>query len=231
MAAGTKKQAFKGYDIADIAGIYKDGDLIVFVTDEEDYDPFEIHETRLVSLNATKNPGCGVVSFSGALYMKGYQTKKPKQQSIFVDAGGKIYVWGGGDNKSEGSIPVNDTRVTFQNVKEIAGKAYSVGTLRTVFRRDAPSQWVKLDQGLHGTAELDEQALSDSAGFNDIAGFSDDDLYACGDGGDCWHYNGEQWTQLNSPLSSNLTTICGTTNGEIYIGTNDGQIVKGNKDN
>ncbi len=230
MSAATKKQALGGYEISNIAGIYMDGKLVVFVTDEENYNPFEIHETRLVSMNTAKNPGCGVVSFEGALYMTGCKTMIPKQQSVFVDAGGKVYVWGGGDDQSESKVPVNDERVTFKSTKEISGKAYSVGTLRTVFRRDAPNNWVKLDKGLHGTPELEKQALADNAGFNDIDGFSDNDIYACGDGGDCWHFDGKIWTRIDLPVNSMLTVICCAGDDYVYIGTNDGLLLKGCED-
>jgi len=226
-----KKEAFKGYDITSIVGTFYNGEVIGFVTDEEDYDPFIIHETKLIILDTTlpPEPECGYVSFHGSLYMKGCRVKFPSEKSVFVDAGGKVHAWGGGSDQAEDNIPVNDARVTFHNVKEISGKAYSVGTLRTVFRRDVPNQWIKLDKGLHGTSKLEKQALSDSAGFNDIDGFSDDNIYACGDGGDLWHFDGNIWVHLDFPVNSDLTVICCADDGYIYIGTNDGRLIKGNK--
>lgn len=229
MTAGTKEQAFKGYEISDIVGAFYNGEVIGFVTDEEEYDPFVIHETRLIVLDTAEDPGCGVVSFEGSLYMKGCRTSLPKEQSVFVDANGKVYIWGGGDDNSEDRIPTNDERVTFKNTKEIGGKAYSVGTLRTIFRRDAPNTWIKLDKGLHGTPEQEKQALSDNAGFNDIDGFNDNDVYACGDGGDCWHYDGNIWTRIDLPVNSDLTVICCAGDNYVYLGTNDGRLIKGRK--
>lgn len=68
----------------------------------------------------------------------------PEERFIGDDAWGQVFVIGGGSSGFEERIKVRD-RVSMTKVKCIAnGKAYAVGTRRTVFRRDNANQWVQL---------------------------------------------------------------------------------------
>jgi len=66
-------------------------------------------------------------------------------------------------------------------------------------------------------------------GFRDVGGIAEDNMYACGQGGDLWHYDGTQWQQLDSPTNEDLTCLHCTEDGVVYIGTEKGHVIKGKK--
>ncbi|NHZ42693.1 hypothetical protein [Massilia aquatica] len=67
----------------------------------------------------------------------------------------------------------------------------------------------------------------DASGFQDIDGFSPEDIYAVGGKGDVWHVDGQQWTQLPFPSEMNLSSVCCAPDGVVYIGAGSGTVFKG----
>ena len=111
----------------------------------------------------------------------------PKEKNIFLSTKGKIYQMGQGIFE-DSQIPQapDDTRpFFFKEINCIAnGKAYAVGPCRICYRRDDTEVWTRIDHG----AQTDDMDLMDS-GFSSIDGFSDDDIYTAGWGGELWHYD------------------------------------------
>lgn len=111
------------------------------------------------------------------------------------------------------------------------GHAYAVSGTREVRKRIGPSNWIMLDNGipkLDYFGENEDQLFMH--GFNNIDGFSDNDLYASGGRGDLWHYDGDRWRQVEIPTNAVLEYICCGGDGQVYITTNLGTVVQGRGD-
>jgi hypothetical protein len=149
---------------------------------------------------------------------------KPGERYVFVSDPGEVYVNGMGDDGDEPAID-SSSKQFFSSVKCVAGGfAYAAGLGRAVYKRTAPGKWKCLSGGTM-TAKL--PADLDRAGFEDVDGFSDTDLYACGGRGDLWHYDGKKWSREDVPTNANLTRICCAADGKVYVTTNIAQVLTG----
>lgn len=117
-------------------------------------------------------------------------------------------------------------QVSVMRVREIGGYAYMAGTLRTVFRRENAGEWICLS-GNDLAVRDEEDKQGKRFGFNDIDGFSVNEIYACGGGGDLWYYNGKTWEQQTCPTDTSLLSICCAPNGKVYVGGIKGVLLEG----
>lgn len=148
----------------------------------------------------------------------------PNERWVFVSDPGEVYVVGQGDDGDE--KPITRKRAAqFSAVKCIAGgHAYAVGTGREVYKRTAPNKWTRIsDDSL-----LKEMPKAiDHAGFEDIDGFSERDVYACGGRGDLWRYDGNRWTNQDCPTDANLERLVCAPDGNVYVTTNQSMLLIG----
>jgi len=70
---------------------------------------------------------------------------------------------------------------------------------------------------------LDE---NDAIDFMDIAGASEDDIYAAGD--ECWHYDGLRWEQLQLPTDECINAIKAIDTDQIVMVGHNGTVLMGN---
>ena len=70
---------------------------------------------------------------------------------------------------------------------------------------------------------LDE---NDAIDFMDIAGTSEDDIYAAGD--ECWHYDGLRWEQLQLPTDECINAIKAIDTDQIVMVGHNGTVLMGN---
>jgi hypothetical protein len=154
----------------------------------------------------------------------GTSVLKPNSQSIFVTEDGEVYCVGQGYDDWEKPISPN-RNLYFSNVKSIRnGHAICVGPRRKVYIRNHANNWTQLDRGLFPQGE---NTKLENTGFSDIDGFSESDMYACGGDADLWHYDGNQWKQIDTPDNSVLRNICCAEDGQVYVITNRREIIKG----
>lgn len=129
----------------------------------------------------------------------------------------------GGTNESKvGHFSGNRVygRCMLNEVRSIGGKAYVVGTRGAVYRRVDAGRWQCIDTGCYDANNFDR-------GFESIDGFSEDEIYAVGEQGEMWLYDGSMWRQLDSPIHSALNAVvCGPT-GVVYAAGANGCIIKG----
>ncbi|MES9944563.1 MAG: hypothetical protein ABW080_06380 [Candidatus Thiodiazotropha sp.] len=154
---------------------------------------------------------------------------------LVVDWQGKVIVKTQPDEPSkrpeftiEETIPIARNCPIMQ-LRNIAGHAYAAAHWRTVFRRDGPNEWTCL----HGNDQEGIEELKKNNreyGFNDIGGYAEDDIYACGGDGDLMHYDGKAWRQLYCPTNEELLSICCAPDGKVYIGGQRGTLVVGRND-
>lgn len=126
----------------------------------------------------------------------------------------------GGDIIEE-SQPTSSTKRVggFRSVVEIEGKAYAVGYQGMVYRLDKPKLWVRIDDGLPGSFDIDA-----------IQGFDESEIYACGLNGELWLYNGKRWSQCELPTDANLTSVECAGDGKVYVAGDKGVLICGRTD-
>lgn len=170
------------------------------------------------------------IQMVGFTYLLAGVSKIPKDQYVGVDLNGHVYVLGGGDNFFEDDIQKWQTqgvkRGGIVKCRTIDGYLYIVGGSRSVGYRLGKSSWKSLTQGLPFKYERDWQ----TAGFEDIDGFSQNDIYCAGGKGDVWHFNGTKWQQIHFPSNLDLYTVCCASDGYVYISGYGGTTFKGRGD-
>lgn len=101
----------------------------------------------------------------------------------------------------------------------VDGELYAAGYRRQVYRRER-DQWVHIDQGM--LASKGEQL-----GFESLDGTSRKDLYAVGDGGEIWHFDGKRWAQVDSPTNEDLHEVHCVNAELVYAVGANGVVVRG----
>ena len=119
----------------------------------------------------------------------------------------------------------------------IDGVAYFAGTPRKLFKRIAPNQWVDItSETEHPNLREDLIPFTDKRdyirsgvkfGFFAFDGFAGDDIYAGGNGGDFWHYNGKQWRRMDLTSNFDIRAIVCAPDGDVYIGGFMGGLIVG----
>jgi len=66
---------------------------------------------------------------------------------------------------------------------------------------------------------------TESVDFSDVWGTSAHDVFAVGTDGTIVHYDGDQWTLMDTPTQHNLTSVWGTKSNNIYVVGDAGTIL------
>ena len=124
------------------------------------------------------------------------------------------------------------------NLRIIGDHVYACGTLRKVFRRDEMGEWTditdpekhpNLFKRLKFLKERDGKYSNSYAGFADIDGFSEEDIYA-GGRHDLWRYDGERWHEIQLPQYPNIKSVVCAKDGYVYVTGRNGPLVRGRGD-
>lgn len=164
---------------------------------------------------------------------KGKSCILPNGPVVIVDFDGQVITQTGEFEQKtqfdlEERIPLIE-QINVNQVREIAGQAYIAGNLRTVFRREGPNEWTCLSG--NDIAVRDESRRQKRRfGFKDIDGFTAEDIYTCGRGGDLFHFNGQDWNEIDCPTNVDLLSICCAGNGKVYVGGMKGMLLEGRDD-
>ena len=145
----------------------------------------------------------------------------PDPALVFVASDGSYGVHGkkssaGNIFRASSPAPVEPRYGDIRWVSEISGKAFACGHTGAVYRLDALNRWTRIDQGV-------------PTGFNieAIHGFDDTDIYAVGNRGEAWRFDGQQWQQIDLPTNLNLTRVKCAADGLVYIAGHKGLLMRG----
>jgi len=101
---------------------------------------------------------------------------------------------------------------------------YACAMGRSVLRRKSVGDWEEIGPG----TKADDDGLV--VGFEDVDGFSGDEIYAVGWRGEIWEFVGGMWSLLDSPVSANLNAVCCADDDTVYIVGDDGCMLRGRGD-
>ncbi len=133
-------------------------------------------------------------------------------------------------------IPNNQKGHLAKGMVNIDGDVYAYGIIRSIFKYIRARQWENItDKEVHSNLFIDvetskERMVGGWVGFNAVDGFDESDIYAGGNKGDFWHYNGNKWTRKELPLNSDISSIACTSTGQTYIGCRIGPVLAGRND-
>lgn len=137
---------------------------------------------------------------------------------------------------SEGEIPFDsgghDFDAVITKTVRVGSTVYAIGGPFRIFERLKEQKWKEI-VGIPIPAAFknkDRKKVIEAVGhsfFFDLAGTSEDDMYAVGDAGTVWHFGGKQWAQVAFPTTLRLVTVACGTNGEVYITDIRGNLWKG----
>ncbi len=164
---------------------------------------------------------------------------------------GQVNVYGPGDNRDHNfQIPeagvFGDAAADLgyvNRIQAIGTGLYVCGMNRQVYRFDwngkdlAKGQWINIAGEIRqppsseppdDDSEAFDQWLEDSDSIDlvDIAGASETDIYATGD--QTWHYDGQQWRQLEMPTDESLAAIKVIDAKRIVMVGHNGSVLMGN---
>ena len=123
--------------------------------------------------------------------------------------------------------------------RNIGGDIYFAGTPRKLFKRTGPDQWIDLTnesahphlfEDINATKQKQGNLRGLPMGFHAIDGFTGNDIYAGGRGGDLWHWLDGQWQRMNLPGNPNISAIACGGDGQVYIGSEYGPHYVGRHD-
>jgi hypothetical protein len=132
----------------------------------------------------------------------------------------------------KGSGVHNETAINLgylNRLRYLHGTLFAIGNSGQVYRRLGVDQWEHMDVGLLQSPITADRPSREMIDLNDIGGPAANDLYACGDYRNLWHWNGTIWTQIElADYISHLQEICVVSADEIYVCGYNGCLLKGN---
>jgi hypothetical protein len=103
------------------------------------------------------------------------------------------------------------------------GQVFCVGTGRQAYRKTGNPSWVRVDQ----TCKPSDPELRSSTAFLAVDGFSAEEVYAVGWGGEIWRFDGADWLEIDSPTNAALHGVQCAPDGVVYACGQSGTLLKG----
>ncbi|BBT16946.1 hypothetical protein ACWKWZ_18085 [Metapseudomonas otitidis] len=103
-------------------------------------------------------------------------------------------------------------------IRNIAGQLYVCGYGRQVYKR-VGDDWISI--------ATDILTRETAKGFMDIAGISEDQVYAVGWGGEIYFHDGRRWHKDDSPTTAHLTGVRCLENGQVVVCGHKGVVLRG----
>ncbi|MFH6995473.1 hypothetical protein [Flavobacterium sp. FlaQc-48] len=145
-----------------------------------------------------------------------------KEDYVSVDVDLFVFSW---DNNFEdhidGTLPGVKRVSTISKIVRVGQNVYALGGALRIYKRLGKDHWKNNLSTLPIPNEMISGDYSHSFHFRDMAGFSEADMYAVGDVGTVYHFNGNAWTQIVFPTNIELSTVTCADDGNVYISDKD----------
>jgi len=145
----------------------------------------------------------------------------------------------GSDLKLLGKEVGRDYDRAVWGMKTIDNEVFTFGSMRKLHRRTGIYEWEDLTdtkkhaylyKDIDDWTEQGRKLMDMEIGFHAMDGFSANDIYAGGDRGDMWRYDGKLWHRVDLPGNLRIDAICCAGDGYVYVGGSGGYILKGRED-
>jgi hypothetical protein len=211
------EQFFSGMSITTGAVRYKD--LAYLLVTKDDIGKEKVPHTRIYEIDRGRVGGIDL-DWMG---VSGCVCQVPEERFVAIGEAGFVYVFGGGQTIEEQPV-CKDEEVFLREVRCISnGRAFSVGPNRRVFRRTAPNLWEDISAPPPTAGDFMD------AGFESIDGKDESDIFAVGWGGEIWHFNGNDWINIDSPTNLALYKIRYDGQKFFYSCGQAGTLLQGNE--
>ncbi|MFH6995474.1 hypothetical protein [Flavobacterium sp. FlaQc-48] len=170
-----------------------------------------------------------LATFENFLYATISATQVPnKNEFVIVETNCLVF---GCEIKGHHNIeqPINnslfntDLVSSISKVVRINNSIYAIGNPVRVYRRIQKDTW----EDFSGTIPISDDFISKNNlnySLRDMAGFSEKDIYAVGEAGVVWHFNGKNWQQIVFPTNQDLYTVVCAEDGYVYITSRKGHV-------
>ena len=230
---------FEGYTISDCA--VRSNDIFCFIlrntAEAEDAGPTaEAYVTkRLVSYYPYDpvDKRLGITTYNRYESLSVCASKNGEDKAVVTSSDGLVHTAGGNEKGIEEPIPkhheTGPRRGAIFRTKLIQRVLHAVGSGHTVCIRAGKNHWKSISHNLPAetSADFEDEELSGNMTFEDIDGFSTNDLYAVAGTGRVWHFDGVAWRPLPFPSTMFLHSVCCAGDGYVYIGAQSGNVFRG----
>jgi hypothetical protein len=166
------------------------------------------------------------VTLTGQEIMVGGVSFTEPEQFVSMDSDGRVYAVGSGSSGLEGLVDPENTglhRGSTAKLRAINNRLYVCATGRTVGWRAGIGKWQWFTKDIAYEYKKDREV----AGFEDIDGFTEQDIYLVGRGGDIWTFDSVQWQKRKFPSNISLNTVCCAPDGTVYVSGYEGETYRG----
>ena len=158
-------------------------------------------------------------------------------ETIGVDISGYLFSEDSNreDREEELTREIKGSKLTavFTNIKTVGDSMYAIGIPHLLYKRIGVNEWENLSESIPLPDEylgVFSDDLSVDSGWDDFAGFSEEDMYLVGGDGAVWHYDSTNFKQCDFPSNERVRNVCCAGDGYVYIGGKRGRLWKGKND-
>lgn len=105
-----------------------------------------------------------------------------------------------------------------RDLKQVGDSLFAVGMGRMAYERSADGAWHQIDDGMRNLV---------GSGLLCVNGCDREHVYACGMGGEIWHYDGSGWTPVDSPTNLKLEQVIVSSPSDVVLAGAKGVVIKG----
>lgn len=220
----TKKDFLDGYYIYDGCFGFEEG-RYGFVLIENDKDKLKyrdpLPDTRLLYIKyfSPMDERFYSVTFKDIDFSTINSSPNPNDY-ITIDTSGIILSWENDcEGRINGEIPGTNRFSSISKVVKVEQSVYALGAWFRIYKRIGEGEW----ENNFNTLPIPYHMIENGGTyhFQDMAGFSEDDMYAVGDEGSVYHFDGKKWNEAAFPANIELTTVTCAGNGQVYISDRD----------
>jgi len=226
---GVAKKLFAHKTVVDcVAG--KNNLVYLITVDNKNFDEGASYSVSSYSFGEPKydEPWAGGEGWQGLRELKATMMKPELRCLMTASATGHIGTVGKCFDGDDFHI---HTQSAIHGIGLVGEHVYIVGPTRAVYRRTGVKKWELFNQGTQDdlmSKNIKKGKRSEySYAFLSIDGFSEDDMYAVGNKGEAWHYDGKKWSKIDLPTSSDLHKVHCAKDGYVYIAGDEYTILKG----